>query len=116
MKTSAGNSAAGFTAPVLAAAALMAVLLGTRSSMGLFVGPINTATALGAATVSFAFAASQLAWGAAQPVACMLARRHGTARVVLIGGVLSALGLVLITLAGSRTTLISTLLLTGDYR
>ncbi len=113
MKTSAGYSAAGFMTPVLAAAALMAVLLGSRSSMGLFVGPINTATALGAATVSFAFAASQLAWGAAQPVAGMLARRHGTARVVIAGGALSALGLVLITLAGSGTTLIATLLLAG---
>ena len=60
--------------PVLAAATLMAVLMGSRSSMGLFIGPINTATALGAATVSFAFALSQLAWGAAQPVVGVLAR------------------------------------------
>jgi len=56
-----------FVAPVLAASLPMAMLMGTRSSMGLFIGPINTATALGAATVSLAFAASQLAWGAAEP-------------------------------------------------
>jgi predicted MFS family arabinose efflux permease len=113
MRTPAGTSTTGFIAPVVAAAALMAVLMGSRSSMGLFVGPINTATALGAATVSFAFAASQLAWGAAQPVAGMLARRHGTARVVVAGGVLSALGLALVTVAGSGTTLVATLLLAG---
>ncbi len=99
--------------PVLAAAALMAVLMGSRSSMGLFVGPINTATALGAATISLAFALSQLAWGAAQPVAGMLASRHGTARVVVAGGVLSAAGLALITVAGSSAALIASLMLAG---
>jgi predicted MFS family arabinose efflux permease len=113
MKTLAGNSTAGFLAPVLAAAALMAVLMGSRSSMGLFIGPINSATALGAATVSFALALSQLAWGAAQPVAGMLASRHGTAPVVVAGGVLSAIGLALVTVADNALALIATLLLAG---
>jgi predicted MFS family arabinose efflux permease len=113
VKTFAGKTNAGFAMPVLAAAALMAVLMGSRSSMGLFVGPINTATALGAATISLAFALSQLAWGAAQPVAGMLASRHGTARVVVAGGVLSAAGLALITVAGSSAALIASLLLAG---
>jgi len=113
MKTLTGNSRAGFLAPVLAAAALMAALMGSRSSMGLFIGPINTATSLGAATVSLAFALSQLAWGAAQPVAGVLAGRHGTTRVVVAGGVLSAVGLALAALAGDGRALIAALLLSG---
>jgi predicted MFS family arabinose efflux permease len=113
MKTSEPAAAPAFMAPVLAAALLMAALMGSRSSMGLFIGPINTATALGAATVSFAFALSQLAWGAAQPVAGMLASRHGTGPVIVTGGALSAIGLALITVSASSTALIATLLLAG---
>jgi predicted MFS family arabinose efflux permease len=93
-----------FIAPVLAAGVLMAMLMGTRSSMGLFIGPINTATALGAATVSFAFALSQLGWGAAQPVAGLLAGRFGTARVIAAGGLVSAIGLALITVAAGAAS------------
>jgi len=106
-------STPGFAATVLAAALLMAMLMGTRSSMGLFVGPLNTATALGAATISLAFALSQLAWGFAQPVAGLLAGRHGTARVVVAGGVLSACGLGLVTVADSSTMLVGALLVAG---
>jgi predicted MFS family arabinose efflux permease len=102
-----------FIAPVLAAGVLMAMLMGTRSSMGLFIGPINTATALGAATVSFAFALSQLGWGAAQPLAGLLAGRFGTARVVIAGGVVSAIGLALITVAASGPALMANLLVAG---
>ena len=102
-----------FTVPVVAAAALMAVLIGSRSSMGLFVGPINTTTALGAATVSFALALSQLAWGAAQPGAGMLANRHGTARVIVAGGVLSAAGLALVSVAGGSAALVAGFMLVG---
>ena len=113
VKTSEHASPPAFIAPVLAAGVLMAMLMGTRSSMGLFIGPINTATALGAATVSLAFALSQLGWGAAQPVAGLLAGRYGTARVIVIGGVLSAIGLALITVAASGPALMATLILAG---
>jgi predicted MFS family arabinose efflux permease len=113
MKTSEPAAMPGFAAPVLAAAALMAILMGSRSSMGLFIGPINTATALGAATISLAFALSQLAWGAAQPVAGLLAARHGTAPVLVAGGVLSAVALALITVAASGPALIAVLVLAG---
>lgn len=69
----------------LAAAGILMVSMGTRQSMGLFVGPINTSTGLGIATISFALAVAQFMWGAAQPVAGALADRWGP-RPVLIGG------------------------------
>jgi predicted MFS family arabinose efflux permease len=75
---------------VVAAALLLAVTNGTRSSWGLFIGPINSATGFGAATVSFAIAAAALAWGAAQPLNGVLIGRFGVVRLLIAGGVLVA--------------------------
>jgi hypothetical protein len=52
---------------VLSSAAIMAVTIGVRQSLGLFVSLLNTATGLGIVTISFALAVGQFAWGAAQP-------------------------------------------------
>ena len=74
-------------AVTLAAAGILAVTMGTRQSLGLFVGPMNTSTGLGITTISLALAIGQFSWGAAQPLAGAIADRYGP-RVVLIGGVL----------------------------
>ncbi len=71
----------------LAAAGILLVTMGARQSVGLFLGPINTSTGLGVATLSLALAIGQFAWGAIQPVAGALADRHGP-RPVLVGGIL----------------------------
>jgi GNAT superfamily N-acetyltransferase len=73
------------------AALLMALTMGSRSTFGLFVSPLNSATGLGIATISLAVAASHLAWGAAQPVAGVLSDRYGAAPVVVGGSLLLAL-------------------------
>jgi MFS family permease len=70
----------------LLASGIMMITMGTRQSMGLYVGPINTATGLGMASISLALAVGQFVWGAIQPVAGAVADRHGP-RVVLLGGV-----------------------------
>lgn len=90
--TQARNSSAagGALAVTLAAVALLAVTMGTRSVFGLFLSPLNSATGLGVATISFAIAVSQLTWGVAQPFAGMLAERIGAARVILGGTLLAA--------------------------
>jgi MFS family permease len=71
----------------LAATALMALAMGLRSSGGLFVSPLNSATGLGLATLSLLFAGGQLALGLAQPVVGHWADRVGGARVVTLGAV-----------------------------
>ncbi len=76
----------------LAAAGILAITMGARQSLGLFVSPINSATGLGIASISLALAIAQFTWGAIQPIAGAVADRYGP-RAVLIGGiVLLALG------------------------
>lgn len=81
---------------LLAAAGTFALTMGARQSMGLFLGPINTSTGLGLASISLAFAFGQLWWGLTQPVAGMVADRIGAGRVLLTGVLLVALGTALI--------------------
>jgi len=78
---------------VISSAAILAVTIGIRQSLGLFVSPLNTATGLGIVSVSFALAVGQFAWGAAQPVFGVLADRLGSFRVIALGALLLALGL-----------------------
>lgn len=71
----------------------MAVTMGLRQTMGLFVSPLNTSTGLGIVTISLALAVGQFVWGAAQPFFGLLADRIGSYRVIVIGALLLALGL-----------------------
>ncbi len=72
----------------IAGAAILAVTMGIRQSLGLFVSPLNTSTGLGIVTVSFALAVGQFVWGAAQPVFGAIADRAGPVRVMMSGGIL----------------------------
>jgi MFS family permease len=80
---------------LLAAAGTFALTMGTRQTMGLFLGNLNTATGLGIASISLAFAFGQLWWGLTQPFAGALADRHGPTPVLLAGVTLVAIGTVI---------------------
>jgi predicted MFS family arabinose efflux permease len=81
---------------ILAAAGLVfALIFGVRQSVALFIGPINSATGLGIAAISLAFACAQLMWGVTQPIAGAVADKYGTGRVIAVGAVLVMLGTVL---------------------
>jgi predicted MFS family arabinose efflux permease len=90
----------------IAGAAILAVTMGIRQSLGLFVSPLNTSTGLGIVTVSFALAVGQFVWGAAQPVFGAIADRTGPVRVMMAGGVLLALGLAATPFMGSAFGLV----------
>ncbi len=77
---------------LLAAAGIFALTMGVRQTMGLFLSPLNTATGLGAGSISLAFAFGQLWWGLTQPFAGAFADRVGAGRVLLLGVTLVALG------------------------
>ena len=91
---------------LLAAAGTFALTMGARQSMGLFLGSINSATGLGLASISLAFAFGQLWWGLTQPFAGMVADRIGAGRVLVIGVLLVALGTALIPFMHSTAGLI----------
>lgn len=76
----------------LAAAGILMVTMGTRQSLGLYVGPLNTATGLGLVSISLALAVGQFAWGAIQPLAGAMADRYGPGPVLVASLVLLALG------------------------
>lgn len=83
---------AAFWLVLLAAAGTFALTMGTRQTMGLFLSPLNTATGLGLASISLAFAFGQLWWGLTQPFAGAMADKVGAGRVLLAGAILVALG------------------------
>jgi MFS family permease len=78
---------------VLSAAAVLAVTMGIRQSLGLFVLPLSSSTGLGIVTVSFAMAIAQFTWGLAQPLFGMLADKVSSFTVIAIGTFLLAIGL-----------------------
>lgn len=79
----------------LAAAALMALASGSRGAVGLLVGPLNGASGLGLATLSFVAALGQLGVGVAQPLVGHWADRFGAARVIVLGAAVLALATAL---------------------
>jgi predicted MFS family arabinose efflux permease len=89
----------GAIAVTAAAAALVALAFGLRAVLGMFLGPINTATGVGFATVSLALALSQLVSGVAQPLCGAFSDRFGPARVVFAGGLLLCAGMALLPVA-----------------
>ncbi len=80
---------------VISAALILAVTMGIRNALGLFVSPLNTSTGLGIVTISFALAIGQFVWGAAQPIFGALADRAGSVRIIVVSAVLLALGLAI---------------------
>src|SRR5581483_3371260 len=74
---------------------VFALIFGVRQSVALFISPLNSATGLGIASISLAFACAQLMWGITQPIAGAAADKYGTGRVVAAGSVLVMLGTVL---------------------
>lgn len=103
----------GVGAYALPAAVLLAMVMGQRSSFGLFLSPINSTTGLGLATLSLAAAVGQLTWGLAQPVCGILADRYGPARVIAVGATLFALGNVAIVAAPGGASLLVVLAVGG---
>lgn len=78
---------------VVAAACAIALLsFGVRSAFGLFTDPVARTLGLTREAFAFAIAVQNIAWGLAQPLAGIVADRHGARRVLAGGAVLYALG------------------------
>ncbi|WP_165676660.1 MFS transporter [Metapseudomonas otitidis] len=86
---------------LLGASLILALSLGIRHGFGLFLAPMSGEFGWGREVFAFAIALQNLIWGLSQPFTGALADRFGATRAVLVGGVLYALGLVLMSLSHS---------------
>jgi len=90
---------------LLGSALILALSLGVRHGFGLFLPPMSAQFGWGREVFAFAIALQNLIWGLAQPFTGALADRFGAARVVIVGGVLYAVGLLLMGLSDSPLSL-----------
>lgn len=84
---------------------ILALSLGTRHGFGLFLSPMSAEFGWGREVFAFSIALQNLVWGLAQPFTGALADRLGAKRTIIAGGVLYAIGLVLMGLADSPGSL-----------
>jgi MFS family permease len=94
---------------MLSSAAILAITMGARQSIGLFVSPLNTTTGLGIVSISFALAVGQFIWGLAQPIFGAIADKKGSYGVLILGAFMLAAGLALTPLVNSEWSLILTM-------
>lgn len=84
---------------------LAAVTNGIRTSFGLLTLPLTADLGVTREAWGMAMAIQNLAWGIAQPFAGALADKYGTAKVVIAGLVIYALGLALMVISPDGTML-----------
>src|SRR5215204_1261014 len=84
---------------VACAALVMTLSMGVRQVSGLFLGPVGADLGLSRDAFGMAVALQNLVWGLTQPVAGLLADRHGARPVVIAGGALYAAGMAVAALA-----------------
>ncbi|RYE85855.1 MAG: MFS transporter, partial [Hyphomicrobiales bacterium] len=80
---------------VVAGCVIAAVTNGIRTTFGLFTLPMTADLGVSREAWGLAMAIQNLAWGVAQPIAGGFADRYGTAKVIIGGLVIYALGMVL---------------------
>jgi MFS family permease len=87
------------TQVLICGAAIVTLSMGIRHGFGLWLQPVTAERGWNRETFAFALAVQNLAWGLAAPVAGAFADRWGAFRVLIIGSVLYAAGLVTMGLA-----------------
>lgn len=89
---------------LLCGALIVTMSMGIRHGFGFWLQPIITERGWTRETFSFAMAVQNLAWGAAGPLAGMVADRFGAWKVLVAGGLMYALGLLLMAVASHPLT------------
>lgn len=80
---------------------VISTAMGLRHGFGLFMEPLSSELGWGRGVFAFAIALQNLIWGLSQPFTGALADRFGAARVIVLGGLLYALGLLFMSLSTS---------------
>jgi MFS family permease len=90
---------------IICGCAIALLSFGPRSSFGFFVQPMSREFAWGRDVFGLALAFQNLLWGLGQPIAGAIADRFGSLRVILVGALLYAAGLVLMRYAATPLSL-----------
>ena len=81
---------------ILGGAALMMTLaMGIRQNLGLFQAPASKELGIAISDFALAISVQQVAWGLSQPFAGIVADKHGTRGIALVGSLLFIAGMVL---------------------
>jgi predicted MFS family arabinose efflux permease len=94
------------TVIVVAAGCLIAAIsLGVRSGFGLFLQPMSADLGWGREVFALSIAIQNLVWGLGQPFAGAIADRYGSGRVLAVGGLIYGLGVALMSVSSSPTSM-----------
>ncbi len=80
---------------------VISTAMGLRHGFGLFMEPLSSELGWGRGVFAFALALQNLVWGLSQPFTGALADRFGAAKIIVVGGLLYALGLMFMSLSTS---------------
>lgn len=92
---------------VLCAAAIMALSVGLRQALGLYLTPISAELGSGRASFAMAMGMMNLFWGLGAPFAGAIADRYGSGRVAALGGIAYGLGLWIMSWGGDGGQLLA---------
>lgn len=84
---------------------ILTLALGIRHNFGLYLQPMTADLGIGRETFAFAIAIQNLLYGISQPITGLIADKFGTARVLIGGALLYALGLYLMSVSETGLTL-----------
>src|SRR5690349_14751978 len=90
---------------IVCGCAIALLSFGPRSSLGFFVQPMSREFAWGRDVFGLALAFQNLLWGLGQPFAGAIADRFGILRVMVVGALLYAAGLLLMRYASTPLSL-----------
>src|ERR1700688_3003554 len=90
---------------ILCGCAIALLSFGPRSSLGFFIQPMSREFAWGRDVFGLALAVQNLLWGLGQPIAGAIADRFGVFRVMCVGAVLYAGGLLMMRYAATPLSL-----------
>ena len=80
---------------IISSSLILAITMGARQSLGLFVEPLHSSSSFDIVTISLALAIGQLTWGFVQPFFGAIADKKGSFGVLVFGAILMFLGLIL---------------------
>lgn len=80
---------------------ILTIALGVRHNFGLYLQPMTADLGIGRETFAFAIAIQNLLYGISQPITGLIADRFGTARVLIGGAILYAIGLCLLSVSST---------------